>query len=117
LSDQRCREGSQVEPPPTRRAATTQTTTPVIEIKAVNVYTHAQLEFVLATLSDREARVIRGRTVGLKLEYGFEGDAGMFVGGVLGGLGGEQRPAAFLGADDGVCVGLGAAELSDGPGA
>jgi hypothetical protein len=50
------------------------------------------------------------------LWQGFEVDAGLLVRGVLGWVGGEQGPAAFLGASDGVGVGLGACELTDSPG-
>jgi hypothetical protein len=51
------------------------------------------------------------------LGQGFEVDAGLFVLGVLVWMGGEQRPVAFVGADDRVCASLAASELADGPGA
>jgi hypothetical protein len=39
----------------------------------------------------------------------------VLVRGVVVWVGGEQGPAALLRADDGVCVGLGASELANGP--
>jgi hypothetical protein len=50
------------------------------------------------------------------LWQGFEVDASLLVRGVLGWMGGDQGPAAFPGASDGVGVGLGACELTDSPG-
>jgi hypothetical protein len=47
----------------------------------------------------------------------FEVDAGLLVPGVAVWVGGDERPAAFPGASDGMRVGLGACELADGPGA
>jgi hypothetical protein len=41
------------------------------------------------------------------LGEGFEGNAGLLVPGVVVWVGGDEGPAAFLGAGDGVRVGLG----------
>ncbi len=51
------------------------------------------------------------------LGEGFEVDAGLLVSGVVVWVGSDEGPAAFLSAGDGVRIGLGAAELADGPGA